>query len=210
MNRKYTSCAFCFFALSLTPLLASPTTENCQEPPKPMGVTTQPCGVITPPQAPTVPRWANFFFTADFIYWRTTVDNYTFAASGTPIVVNGALGSPTTRGKSPLPGFDFQPGFKVGAGFKFAHDGWDLYANYTWLNPAKVKASISNSGGYMVGPGDPYWGTPTLSKVENTFKQSFNILDLELGRQFFLSSFLTLRPYFGLKAAWIDQHQRNN
>ncbi len=135
-----------------------------------------------------------------------TADSYQFAASGLPIQdTNGNLVFPSSRGKTPSPGFNFQPGFKVGAGFKFAHDGWDLYANYTWLNPAEVKASISDSKGDMVGPADPYFGTTTLSNAKNTFKQSFNVLDLELGRQFFLSRFLTLRPYFGLKTTWITQ-----
>jgi len=216
MNFK--SCAFCLFALSLTTVSANHRyPQKCSKPSacqeacdKPMGVTIQPCEVITPPQAPGVCGWANYFFTADFIYWRTTADGCQFAASGVPINDNKKnIVSPTSEGKNPSPAFDFQPGFKAGAGFKFAHDGWDLYANYTWLNPAKVKASLSSSNGSLVGPGDPYWQTATLSNIKNTFQQSFNTLDLELGRQFFLSKFLTLRPYFGLKAMLINQHVRN-
>jgi hypothetical protein len=34
------------------------------------------------------------------------------------------------------------------------------------------------------------------------------VIDLELGRRFFLSKFLTLRPYFGVKTAWISQRER--
>ena len=34
----------------------------------------------------------------------------------------------------------------------------------------------------------------------------FNALDLELGRNYFISRRLTLRPFFGLKFAWIDQN----
>jgi hypothetical protein len=217
MNLKCTSYAFCFFALSLTSLSANVICQEkyhkrsaCQEAcDKPMWVTTQPFEEITPPQAPKVCGWANYFFTADFIYWKMVSDGYQFAAGGVPTNNNGNIGSPTSEGKSPGPDFDFQPGFKVGAGFKFAHDGWDLYANYTWLNPAKIKTQISSPDGHLVGPGDPYLSAPTLLRVKDTFQQSFNTLDLELGRQFFLSRFLTLRPYFGLKAMWIDQHKRD-
>jgi len=175
-----------------------------------MGVTVQPCDVITPPQAPKVPSSVNGFVTADFIYWRTTVDRYQYAASGIAMVGSNNLPvPPSKRGQSKSPGFKLEPGFKVGAGLKFAHDGWDLYANYTWLNPARFKSTQSASSGDMIGPGDPYFSSPTLSKVKDRFQQRFNVIDLELGRNFFLSKFMTLRPYFGLKSAWIKQHSWN-
>jgi hypothetical protein len=216
MNLKCTSGAFCFFVLSLISLSAnspSSTDLSANTPtPKylrPMGVTTQPSQIITYPQAPRVSGWANYFFTSDFIYWMATADSYQFAASGVPTTENGNIDPPTSLGRTPSPAFAFEPGFKLGAGLKFPHDGWDFYANYTWLYPAKVRASLSSSDGHMIGPADPYWGSPTLSYVKNSFQQSFNIIDLELGRQFFVSRFLTLRPYFGLKTALIYQHQRN-
>jgi hypothetical protein len=209
MRRRYESLAFGLFVLTMANLSAA---RCCPEKPlEPKGVTTQPCEVITPPQAPQVPNCVNVFLTADFIYWRASADTYQYAASGTP--VNGPDGftpiPPSHAGKTPSPAFDFQPGFKFGAGLKFAHDGWDLYANYTWLNPATLTSSQSAPSGDMVGPSDPYYGAPTLSNAKDYFRQSFNILDLELGRKFFLSQFMTLRPYYGLKTAWITQYRKN-
>ncbi|MBS0604475.1 MAG: hypothetical protein JSS60_05490 [Verrucomicrobia bacterium] len=209
MSLKCGAYACGLFVLTMTSVSAESASN--EEPRKPKGVTTQPTRVITPPQAPKVPHGVNGFVTADFIYWRTTVDNYQYAASGVAIVGDDGVTPvpPHKRGETPSPGFDFQPGFKVGAGLKFAHDGWDLYANYTWLNPETFKDSLSSSSGDIVGPADPYYGSPTLSKVKDRFQQTFNVLDLELGRQFFLSKYLTLRPYFGLKSAWINQTQKN-
>ncbi|MBS0653873.1 MAG: hypothetical protein JSR39_10175, partial [Verrucomicrobia bacterium] len=215
MSLKYGSYAFGLFVLSMSSLsaglLSFSSPPPIEKPLKPEGVTTQPSEVITPPQGPKVPHGVNVFLTADFIYWRPTVDNYQFAASGIAIV--GADGvtpvPPHKRGETKNPGFEFQPGFKVGAGLKFAHDGWDVYTNYTWLNPETFKATQSSSSGDMVGPSDPYYGSPTLSKVKDRFQQTFNVIDLELGRQFFLSKYLTLRPYLGLKSAWINQSQHN-
>jgi hypothetical protein len=37
--------------------------------PMPIGVTSEPTGVITPPLAPRVSNGADFFVSADFIYW---------------------------------------------------------------------------------------------------------------------------------------------
>lgn len=210
MRFKY---AFCLLMLSMTTLSAE-RKQCAPEPqciPEPEGVTRQPCQVITPPQAPEVSNGTNVFFTADFIYWRAGADNFQYAASGIAIVGNDGVTPvpPPKRGETKSPGFDFEPGFKVGAGVRFAHDGFDLYANYTWLNPAKVASTQKRPTGDMVGPADPYYGAPTLSKVQDHFKQSFNVLDLELGRNFFLSKFLTLRPYFGFKFSSINQHVRN-
>lgn len=209
MKLRYGFYAFSLCALSMANLTAGPAAQ--QTPLKPMGVTTQPSGVITPPMGPKVSDDVNYFFTADFIYWRTTCDGYDYADSGAAIV--GADGltpiDPSKRGRTGYPGFDFQPGFKVGSGLKFAHDGWDVYANYTWLNPDTVESSLSDPSGHMFGTPDPYFGPSTISKAKNHFRQSFNVVDLELGRNFFLSKFLTLRPFFGLKAAWIDQKVKN-
>jgi hypothetical protein len=204
MKFRYGLCVCSLFALPLTAL--SPNHASTQ-PPQPTGSTMP--KVITPPVGPKV-NDANFFFTADFIYWKTIRDGYVYAVSGIANVGSDSLSpaDPPKRGKSKKPGFDFQPGFKVGAGLKLGHDGWDLYANYTWLNPDTVKSSISDPTGHMLGNADPYFGYTTLSKATSHFKQNFNVVDLELGRNFFLSKFLTLRPYFGLKSAWIDEKLR--
>lgn len=206
MKFKYESLVFSFFALSTTTLFAA---QDPNAPPvEPMGVTMQPNALVTPPVGPKVSNEVNFILTADFIYWRSSADNYAYAISGYSIV--GTDGKtpidPTSKGKVSYPDFSFQPGFKVGAGLKFAHDGWDLYANYTWLNPEKMSSYTTDSNGHMAGIRDSYFGDPSLSSASNSFKQTFNVVDLELGRNFFLSKYMTLRPSFGLKSAWINQN----
>lgn len=213
MKIRFGLCALSLFALPLTAFSANLSAQKTtQKPAEPMGVTAQPNTVITPPIGPKVAHDVNFIFTADFIYWKAMADGFEYAASGVAIVGTDTLTpvpSPK-QGKVKGPDFDFQPGFKVGAGLKFAHDGWDLYANYTWLNPTTVESSLSDPSGHMVGNGDPYFGAATLSKASNHFKQNFNVIDLELGRNFFLSKYMTLRPFFGLKTAWINQHVQNS
>jgi hypothetical protein len=56
----------------------------------PMGVTSQPTGVITPPVAPTVNHGADFFVEADFIYWYTQ-------QSGLDYVTSSGLGDDSSR-----------------------------------------------------------------------------------------------------------------
>jgi hypothetical protein len=176
---------------------------------------TVPTSVITPSVAPNVDG-AGFVFTADFIWWKAHMGNLSYA--GTGVVDGGAnvpLGGSTSKGHLKTPEFDFEPGFKVGAGLDFEHDGWDAFAEYTWLNGDKNRSHINARAG--LGESSTTT-TPTpsgivtlvpLETASNTWEQSFNVLDTELGRNFFISHRLTLRPFFGLKAAWITEKYNN-
>jgi len=184
---------------------ATPMTTPSQE------FTSQPTSSMTPAVAPAVKNGVNVFVTADFIYWKAQQEGLDFAASG---VYNDPFGgSPYTnvgKGEDKQPDFTFQPGFKVGVGLDFAHDGWDLYANYTWLNPASHTETINQPSDSYLWNGQ--WGhtfvpalTDSLASASASWKLNFNVIDLELGRNFFISKFLTLRPFIGLKGAWLKQ-----
>src|SRR5579872_1351867 len=95
---------------------------------------TLPNRKITPPIIPNVSCGWNIEISADFIWWTTFIDNLPFAL--TNIVDGGTFvpfGTDVPRGSVAYPNFKFEPGFKVGLGGSLGHDGWDLFANYTWL-----------------------------------------------------------------------------
>lgn len=48
----------------------------------------------------------------------------------------------------------------------------------------------------------------SLNSASSSWRLHFNVLDLELGRDFFISSKLLVRPHYGLKGTW--QKQNNN
>lgn len=177
--------------------------------------TSQPSGMITPGVAPLVNR-LNVNITADFIYWKAQQDGLDFATSGIfdafgPIAAIPPSFTHVGKGEAKEPNFQFQPGFKVGLGLAFAHDGWDLHANYTWLNPNNHTTTINApSDSYLTNTnwGDVYLYSMscTLASASASWKLNFNVLDVDLGRNFFLSRFLTLRPFFGLKGAWLTEN----
>lgn len=163
---------------------------------------------ITPQAEPMVSHWAEPYITADFIWWRAEEDNLDFAFTG----VQNSFFSDASQGRVKHPDFDYRPGFKVGAGLKFKHDGWDFYANYTWLQQNSDRESISKPNGSQLVNNiwlidspfyDPFLAPYTHAHAE--WNLHFNALDLELGRDFYISKFLTLRPYFGLKFSWLHQ-----
>jgi hypothetical protein len=194
---------------------------------RPEGVTTMPHTVITPAVAPRVENGTGAFVTADFIWWKMHIGQMEYALNG--IVDAGNLvpaDTSTRKGHVKSPDFDFKPGFKVGAGLKFEHDGWDLYANYTWLKNGESRNHLNGESGKgassftnFVAPG-PFLspgalldalfspgavvGTFNIVNARSLFKQHFNAADLELGRNFFISKYLTLRPHVGLKGAYIS------
>jgi hypothetical protein len=168
---------------------------------QPDPVTIEPRGLITPTVAPRVDKGMGILVDAAFIWWKSYVSNFDYAQ------INGNVLSPH---------FEFNPGFKLGTGMDLYHDGWDVYAEYTWVHQPDVKNSgTSSTPGYstLIIPYAEGIETGILSSVAITNttawrKSLFNILDGEVGRNFFISKRLTLRPSIGLKAASLFERSK--
>ena len=168
---------------------------------------------ITPNAGPTVHNGADIFITANFIYWRAYQEGLNYA---TPAPFNPLWGydNDATQVSSGDIGTDWGPGFKVGLGLDTAHDGWQVYAQYTWN-------SFSDTGkiGYAPSTEDAAVAADAASKVVNPFdgslftsdnaeanwKLRFNKIDLMLARDFYLSQYLTMKPAAGLTGTWQTQ-----
>ncbi|NGX38104.1 MAG: hypothetical protein K1000chlam2_01275 [Chlamydiae bacterium] len=168
------------------------------------------CGpdwIITPNAGPCVSNGADIFITTEFIYWTVRQDSLGFAFSNQQ--VTGAITNGTEKGSVFHPDWRLEPGFKVGIGMMFDCDGWDLYANYTWLRTRNTKESKIPKGNLTLT--NLGWITSfgqLLTSVEKTsaeYEHDFNVIDLELGRNCFISQCLHLRPHFGFKGTWQEQ-----
>lgn len=165
--------------------------------------------MINPYAGPTIKDWSEFFVTGEFISFRARQDGLEYARSGVRTNTHLELRQGTVKTLD----FDFQPGFRVGAGLNFRHDGWDLYFNYTWLNPRQHYASahqkMETQGlqalWFSQLPGTANPEVLPLLKAHAAWRLHFQTLDAELGRNYFVSPNLTLRPHVGFKAGWIDQ-----
>lgn len=148
----------------------------------------------------------DFYLTGSFIYFQPTEDNLELAISS----------SSTTGTEVALPidgsvvnmDFDYKPGFKVGLGMNFDHDNWDVFAEYTRLHCTNSQSADRVTNGRLFS----LWRHPDLQTAANAYsalsgKWRFNLdlLDLSLGRCYFVGTKLTFRPYFGGRAAWINQ-----
>ena len=164
---------------------------------------------ITPQAKPEVTHSMEPFVTGEFIYWKAYEENVHFAYTG----AISTTGANAEEGRVRSPELGWEPGMKLGVGFKFLHDGWDLYTNWTWLNrfdgdkSAETREdSVAHSLYHTVTTPTPgVLGDMTFDEAKSDWKMHFNALDLELGRNFYISPFVTLRPHFGLKFGWINQ-----
>ena len=174
--------------------------------------------IITPNAGPCVANSCQMFITAEFIYWAIREDNLGFAFTNVPSSVATGLTTPTTkRGSVEHPDWNMRPGFKVGIGWMSDCDGWDLYLNYTWLRTRSTRESVSTPSDDRI-INDMNWTTQStgqnslstsrfgsISRMTGAWEHDLNVLDLELGRNFFISECLHLRPHFGFKGSWRKQ-----
>ncbi len=110
--------------------------------------------------------------------------------------------------------FGWDPGFRVGVGYGMRHDQWDTQLYYTWFR-TEGNDRVSNRPGsvYSSYIGNFYVDNPTGAGISGVAYQKakidwmlhFNIFDWELGRAFWVSKALSLRPFIGLKGGWIHQ-----
>ena len=161
-------------------------------------------GMINPPARPQVKDGADLFIFGNLLYWNAH-------ETGLPVAVRqkGATNN-LSNAKVKNISFDWDFGFRVGAGYNAPHDGWDL--SLSWLrfitDGHKHVHADSNERVFATRAHarDPFVASSSsFQKAHSDFRLRLNQLDLDLGREFFVSKWLTLRPHFGLRADWVRQ-----
>ena len=144
---------------------------------------------------------------ADFIYWRADEDNLEYISD-----VHIATDETRYHSKVKQPSIKWSPGFRLGIGYTFEkQDGWDLRLQWTWLETHQtghqtVDQNLEDGNRHLL---QPWWNPSLVGEFANQasvdWKLHYNVIDLELGRDYFMSRKITLRPHFGLRGAIIDQ-----
>lgn len=155
----------------------------------------------------------DFFVTADFLWWTANEDETPFA------FVNSTIGPRVVTQIGEIANIDYKwkPGFRIGFGWDTCHDYWDLYADWTWYKSssssvANAVASVSaGPAGVQVpflffapGTGVKAEGVEA-GKARANWRLLYNMIDLELGRSFFVSCTLAMRPYLSVRGGWINR-----
>ncbi len=160
-------------------------------------------GIINPNARPGVRNGSDLFVTADLLYMKAEENGLTYG------IENCGSSENILNGKMKDPHFKWDFGFRVGVGYNLPHDGWDLYLDWTRLY-SRAHASESDEVPSTIFA---TWANPQITgfndikcnEADAHWRLHLNVVDLELGREFFTSKWLTLRPFIGLRGAWIHQ-----
>ncbi len=160
---------------------------------------------ITPNAGPVVSGGVDMLVSADFIYWYSTMTPGSVSESVRSRSTSAdASETDTGAGHSKGPN-SMDPGFKVALGLDLKYDGWDTIVEYTWLHAKNTKHFAGgNNFAAKFKFANEYnsFSDHDVDSGKMNWTMRFNAIDWELGRNFFVSPKLTLRPHFGLKGAW--------
>lgn len=99
-------------------------------------------------------------------------------------------------------------GFKLGANYNSLCDCWDFEILWTSFKTSTHRSDDSDETSLLPLWSDFGWaggGPLVASGVDAEWKLNLNLIDIEMGREFWNSRKLTLRPYVGVRVAFINQ-----
>lgn len=148
-------------------------------------------------------RWgvkdgADLFMTAEALVFKFSQDARPYAFSTNSIT--DVVTTHTAWG-------DYQWGFRVAGGYNLSHDKWDLVATYTRFSNTMTH-TLYDTATTTLGSIPDAVTSSNISSITNSWKINYNLLDVEQGRQFFVSKYLRLRPKFGLRNLWLWNKQQ--
>jgi major outer membrane protein len=166
-------------------------------------------GVINPSARPVVKNGVDIFVTGEVLVWKAHQDEMSYAAKVDSIPVRNA---PQSGAISNWKG-KWGTGFRLGIGYDMEHDGWDVDLYWTRYYQTSRRHTTGNRHGIF----QPLFqltqesGSALLYTTEahdKKWKLRLDMIDLEMGREFFVSKWLTIRPHVGLRNIWVRQKFR--
>ena len=159
-----------------------------------------------------------FFVGGDFLYWKVNQANLDYAVDGRDaelspsVIVSGGLGP----GKMHFMDYDWETGYRIIAGYRLGCDGWDARAIYTYFHSHAHGSTRANdtSGGSRqlleatLLQADIELEAVNAEKASASNSLDYDVLDVHISRPFCISETLIARPYFGIRALWMNQTLR--
>lgn len=157
-------------------------------------------------------------FDISFLYWKASIENIELGGLVQPIPAGAPASFPVVEKVVDMD-YKYKPGFQLAFGYKFAQDMWDSTLKYTRFHSTVSKSVFLDdykSGSTQGGGFDAAWGDDNLGGDEGQaivfqgaseqWGLKMDLVDLDLGRWYYVGKKLTFRPSFGLRAAWIRQN----
>ncbi len=159
-------------------------------------------------------------------YWNTHEDGLEFAIDNSVFVAADATGAQIEELNNLIdaeyknPNFNWDFGFKAGLAYNTTHDGWDFGVLWTWYRgTASNHLEAETDDNHTLIPLWSVFGVDLqpsdnellyATDIEAHWSMRLNLVDVELGREFWVSKYVTFRPHIGIRVASIDQTYRLN
>lgn len=150
----------------------------------------------------------NFYFTAEGLYWIPKENGLVIAQNGVPGPGPQTSDVPPQsynfRGNLERICPDFDWGFRLGLGYNFCMDEWEtkfIWTSYKTSKREDYSGMLLNLWGHTDVP-----SSSASSLIDSKWNFKYNVFDFELGRAFGAGRCFCLRPYLGVRGAWIDQN----
>ncbi|MCB1107661.1 MAG: hypothetical protein KDK76_06170 [Chlamydiia bacterium] len=174
---------------------------------------------ITPAAGPLPNHQVDVVLDVEFLYWYATTTNLSYATKYV-VTEQGNTLDPAARIISPEkiyePSWSWNPGMRVGLGVVIDHDGWNIHADWTYTYNSTSNAQsvapfpINNLTNQQNIAGTEALASPwfiegtniNFTRISSIWSLLLHQIDLELGRKFWVSPHLALRPFGGLRGHW--------
>ncbi len=159
-------------------------------------------GMINPPAMPLTRNGWDFQISADALLWQLFEDGLTYAVETTPTGL--PVGADGVKSK-------YNWGFRIGLDWTLPHDNWDIDLSWTHLISNRHGSSTATAPNILVkAQGFANAATVGYTAASSRYHNRLDQIDLNMGREFFISKWVTLRPFFGLRADWLRQRLRTS
>ena len=109
--------------------------------------------------------------------------------------------------------WDYNPGIRAGFGFFVDHDAWAVDFDWTWVNITNYKHGRAPYAGggliplWLLGNDTPSTDSRLGQQGQNLFgadanaswNASYNVLDLGVGKPYYISRYVIFNPHFGIR-----------
>ena len=161
----------------------------------------------------------DWVITAAGLYWNAHMDGMEYAVDTKVNNSNSFNRANLIDAEYKNPDFKWDFGFKFGIGYNTTCDGWDIgvvWTRYHGRASSHDEAEKDDNhtllplwSSFAVNPGDEPVDLPDAplfaTDIETQWNLKLNLVDIELGREFWNSKRLTIRPHVGLRIVSIEQ-----
>lgn len=143
------------------------------------------------------------YFEAEAIYWK-------FFEGGTDFVYsNGPNSDPATFvDRLEYLDFDWRFAYRFTLGYQLRNPDLDLWSTFTRFTTEQSVGINQPSGGGALFPNQQVAVNPDYRRTTESMKVFYNVLDINLGRTYFLRRTFSAHPFIGVKGAKIDQRSK--